>query len=99
LPINLIINLHAHSTDPNHVVNGKDAVESWYDEIKHHVFNAEPKTTGTGHFTQVVWMSSKELGVGVKRNSKGQTFVVCNYSPPGNFIGNYSKNVPPVGGF
>lgn len=29
----------------------------------------------------------------------GQTYVVCNYDPPGNFIGSFSENVPPVGGF
>lgn len=74
-------------------------MDCWYDEIKQHTFGREPKTTGTGHFTQIVWTESKELGVGWKKNSKGQTYVVCNYSPPGNFIGNYAKNVPPLGGF
>lgn len=89
----------SHSSDPSHVVEGKNAVEAWYGEIKDHTFGQEPKTTGTGHFTQVVWKECKELGVGVKKNDKGQTFVVCNYDPPGNFVGSYSKNVPPIGGF
>ena len=26
-------------------------------------------------------------------------FVVANYDPPGNFIGSFAENVPPVGGF
>lgn len=26
-------------------------------------------------------------------------FVVANYDPPGNFIGSFSENVPPIGGF
>lgn len=80
-------------------MQGKDAVDAWYGEIDKHVFGQEPKTTGTGHFTQVVWKTCKELGVGVKKNDKGQTFVVCNYDPPGNYVGNYAANVPPVGGF
>lgn len=88
-----------YSTDPNHVVEGKDPVDSWYDEIKQHKFGMEPRTTGTGHFTQVVWKDCKELGIGVKKNAKGQVFVVCNYNPPGNYIGKYAQNVPPVGGF
>lgn len=88
-----------YSSNPSHVVNGKDAVDAWYKEIEQHTFGQEPRSTGTGHFTQVVWKDSKELGVGVKKNDKGQTFVVCNYSPAGNYVGSYSKSVPPVGGF
>lgn len=87
------------SSDPNHKVNGKDAVDAWYDEIKQHTFNQEPRTTGTGHFTQVVWKECKELGVGVSKNNKGQVFVVCNYDPPGNYVGKFAISVPPVGGF
>lgn len=85
------------STNPNHQVQGKDAVDSWYDEIKQHTFGVEPKTTGTGHFTQVVWSDSTQLGVGMKKNSKGQVLVVCNYDPPGNYVGQYSQKVPPPG--
>ena len=35
-----------------------------------------------GHFTQVVWKSSRELGVGVASNG-GRVLVVANYDPPG----------------
>lgn len=87
------------SSDPSHVVHGKDAVDAWYDEINQHTFGVEPKTTGTGHFTQVIWLDSKELGVGVSKNSKGQVFVVCNYDPPGNYVGQYTQKVPNIGGF
>lgn len=50
-----------------------------------------------GHFSQVVWRDSKELGVAVAKNRNGHIFVVANYSPPGNFIGSFAENVPPVG--
>lgn len=94
-----IFNYTTFSSDPSHRVHGKDAVDAWYDEIKQHTFGVEPKTTGTGHFTQVVWKDSQQLGVGVAKNSKGQVFVVCNYDPPGNYVGQFATKVPQVGGF
>lgn len=84
-----------HTTDPNHEVNGRDAVDAWYNEIKQYTFGIEPKAKGTGHFTQLIWKDSTMLCVGMKKNSRGQVYVVCNYDPPGNYIGEFSKKVPP----
>lgn len=81
------------------VVYGREPVEHWYGEVESHVFYKEPTTLKTGHFTQVVWRDSKELGVGQARSKTGQVVIVCNYDPPGNFIGSFTENVPPVGGF
>lgn len=81
------------------VVKGREPVESWYSEGIKHVFGKEPSTLKTGHFTQIVWRDSRELGVGMARNRSGQIFVVANYDPPGNFIGSFAENVSPLGGF
>lgn len=81
------------------MVHGKDAVDAWYNEISQHVFYREPSSMSTGHFTQVVWKDSRQLGVGMCKNVQGQVFVVANYDPPGNYVGKYSVSVPPVGGF
>lgn len=81
------------------VVHGREPVEHWYGEVESHVFNKEPTTLRTGHFTQVIWRDSKELGVGQAQSKSGQVVIVCNYDPPGNFIGSFSENVPPLGGF
>lgn len=80
-------------------VNGYEPVESWYSEGVNHVFGKEPMTLKTGHFTQIVWRDSRELGVGTAKNRSGQIFVVANYDPPGNFIGSFAENVAPIGGF
>ncbi|MDF1826285.1 MAG: CAP domain-containing protein [Verrucomicrobiales bacterium] len=44
-----------------------------------------------GHYTQMVWRGSTEIGAGkavVQRGQmKGWTVVVCNYNPPGNMVG------------
>ncbi|XP_023341668.1 protein PRY1 [Eurytemora carolleeae] len=71
----------------------KVPVQSWYDEIKKYQFGSEPQSSGTGHFTQVVWKESSELGVGVA-SKDGRVIVVANYNPPGNFMGKFSRNVP-----
>jgi len=76
-------------------LNARAPIQSWYDEIKKHNFSTEPRSTGTGHFTQVVWKGSQELGIGVA-TKEGRTVVVANYYPPGNFVGKYVANVPPL---
>lgn len=51
-----------------------------------------------GHFSQVVWKSSEEMGVGLAKNDH-MCIVVANYSPAGNVIGRHKENVlQPSGG-
>jgi hypothetical protein len=48
-----------------------------------------------GHFTQMVWKGSRELGVGRAVSDNGRrTYVVCNYFPAGNLVGHFEDNVP-----
>jgi hypothetical protein len=42
-----------------------------------------------GHYTQIVWKKSTQIGVG-----KAGECVVIIYSPPGNYKGMYAENVP-----
>lgn len=39
-----------------------------------------------GHFTQLIWRDTKEVGCGVA-NGDNSHFWVCYYTPPGNFVG------------
>ncbi|XP_036000594.1 uncharacterized protein glipr2 isoform X2 [Fundulus heteroclitus] len=77
---------------------GKEAVDAWYGEIKDYDFNKPEHQPGTGHFTQVVWKSSKELGVGLATDGR-TVFVVGQYREAGNNTnpGYYEKNVLPKG--
>ncbi|XP_063065990.1 GLI pathogenesis-related 2 [Engraulis encrasicolus] len=79
-------------------VDGKDAVENWYSEIKDYNFKRPGFQSGTGHFTQVVWKGSKEVGVGLATDGK-TVFVVGQYQPAGNISnpGYFEKNVLPAG--
>jgi uncharacterized protein YkwD len=71
-------------------ITGDYVTNSWYNEIKNYDFNNQGFKQGTGHFTQVVWKSSNQLGCG---HSSG--YVVCNYYPAGNYLGQFERNVFP----
>ena len=48
---------------------------------------------GTGHFTQVVWKNTRDIGIGKAFGKDGRVFVCVNYHPPGNVIGRFKDNV------
>ena len=78
-------------------VTAEKSVKSWYDEIEYYNFN-RPSYQKVGHFTQVVWKGTTQLGCGYA-SSKNEYYVVCNYYEAGNNIGDnmnyYRKNVLP----
>ena len=90
-------NLAYMSTSNPDSVTGKQLVQMWYDEIKNYNFKAGQFGMNTGHFTQLVWASTTAVGAGVARTAKGQIFLVANYSPPGNVVGQFQDNVFPIG--
>jgi len=72
---------------------GTYVTSTWYDEIKDYDYNKNWKDSATGHFSQVVWKGSTDLGVGCTRNEKDQLFVVAHYYPCGNLNTCYIENV------
>ncbi|CEF66858.1 CAP domain-containing protein [Strongyloides ratti] len=73
----------------------KNAVKMWYDEVQYYDFSKQGFTSKTGHFTQLVWKNSKQVGFGITEKN-GIVYVVCRYSPPGNYLGQFEKNVFPA---
>lgn len=67
--------------------------KTWYSEAKKFHFGTE-SIQGSGHFTQIVWKASKEIGVGVA-NKRGKWIVVADFYPPGNVRGHVVANVKP----
>jgi len=41
----------------------------------------------SGHYTQVIWKNTTQVGCGCAVSQSGAFFFVCNYDPPGNYIG------------
>lgn len=67
------------------------SVQAWFDEVD--MYRGDPDSFsysgGTGHYTQLVWAETEELGCGLVQY-KGQgyeTNIVCNYAIAGNFRG------------
>jgi uncharacterized protein YkwD len=71
-------------------------VQYWYDEIKDYSFKNGGFSMQTGHFTQVVWRGTTQVGCGHSQ-CKGMDIWVCEYDPAGNWEGQYKQNVLPPG--
>jgi len=70
-------------------INARHVTDSWAQEGKDYNLQTKKCRNGAicGHYTQMIWKNSKELGCGMAVCAdKGQIWV-CNYNPPGNFIG------------
>ena len=65
-----------------------DAAKAWESEKKLYAGGVLTKENWypAGHYTQMVWRKTSRLGCG-ESICKGMLMVVCNYDPPGNFIG------------
>jgi pathogenesis-related protein 1 len=68
--------------------NAIDAVKAWAGEKS--LYFGEPLSFSNvkrvGHYTQLVWRNTREIGCG-KAECRGRIIIVCNYDPPGNFLG------------
>ena len=73
--------------------SGAYVTKKWYDEIKDYDYSTEVANDDIGHFTQVVWKATKEVGFGFTKNDEGKLFVVANYFPAGNTAGLFHENV------
>ncbi|MEI9952694.1 MAG: CAP domain-containing protein [Pseudomonadota bacterium] len=79
----------------------QQAVSAWASEKTCYTFGALMTTDkcdtacstalhsdGCGHYTQIVWRTSTSVGCGVASCQNGKEDIwICNYSPPGNYVG------------
>ncbi|XP_055704624.1 uncharacterized protein LOC129802664 [Phlebotomus papatasi] len=82
-------------------LTGQEVASYWYSTVRRYNYFKEPRLLHTnvnaGHFTQMVWRSSRYFGVGKATSKTGKIFVVAYYFPPGNLVGAFQQNVlPPI---
>lgn len=73
-----------------------DAITMWYSEVVK--YNYLYPSFGAGHFTQLVWKSSKEYGVSAVYDGKKKVYITMEFDPPGNYLNSYVYNVFPIKG-
>jgi uncharacterized protein YkwD len=67
-------------------------IGAFVDEKQHYVHAAFPQVSNTGrwqdvgHYTQVVWRDTQQVGCAIARGEKDD-FLVCRYWPAGNWVG------------
>ena len=82
-------NLYAAS----HISSYTDAINTWYEEKKYYHYADNSCTAGEqcGHYTQLVWQNASKFGCGKAVYQTGRyegwVLIVCQYTPPGNYIG------------
>ena len=75
-------------------LDGSKGVNMWYDEVSLYDFSQNTFQYAAGHFTQLVWKNSQQLGIGVSQVGDS-VIVVCNYFPAGNYARQFTANVSP----
>ena len=70
----------------------EEMCEAWHNERKNYDYNLNNFQKGTGHFTQLIWKETKEVGFGFI--FKDNNFCgVAYYYPAGNILGEFSENI------
>src|SRR3569833_2229686 len=89
----------AHSGGPygeNIAMGYPDAascVDAWGNERKDYNYDSPDFSEETGHFTQLVWKNSTTVGCGKRLCGTRGWYVLCEYWPRGNVIGQFGEEV------
>jgi uncharacterized protein YkwD len=64
------------------------AVAEWASESQDYTYRNNACNGDCGHYTQLVWRSTREVGCAMAHNSQREIWV-CSYDPPGNYRGEW----------
>ncbi len=63
-----------------------EVVAAWAGEVKDYNYRSNTCSGVCGHYTQIVWADTKEVGCAWAQHGRRQVWV-CEYNPPGNWVG------------
>jgi Cysteine-rich secretory protein family len=81
--------------------NPAEMVGGWIAEKKDYKPGRFPDVSRTGqwadvgHYTQLIWGRTTAVGCAIRANAENE-FLVCRYSPPGNWIGEFATPNQPI---
>jgi hypothetical protein len=89
-------NIYWRFSDPPTDATPQDVVDAWAAELTCYSYDKFPDQCtpvtdvcdSCGHYTAMVWRDTLRVGCGSARCGKAEIWV-CNYDPPGNFVGEY----------
>ena len=66
-----------------------EVVDAWAGEVADYDYDANACAEGAqcGHYTQLVWADTTDVGCGAAECPDGGEVWTCNYDPPGNYVG------------
>jgi len=67
-------------------MSATEAVNGWAAEARGYDIRSNACAGVCGHYTQIVWASTRAVGCAVASNGYRQVWV-CDYDPPGNVVG------------
>ncbi|KAK1782336.1 CAP domain-containing protein [Copromyces sp. CBS 386.78] len=94
--------VHSHGPYGENLALGcsdvSSCVEMWGNERDKYDFSAAKVGEDTGHFTQLVWKNTTDVGCAVRwcqgwNKGNGGWYLVCEYWPRGNVVGSFGSMV------
>jgi pathogenesis-related protein 1 len=63
-----------------------EVVRAWAEEVRDYDYHSNSCHGVCGHYTQIVWGETREVGCAVARAGRREVWA-CEYDPPGNWVG------------
>jgi len=67
----------------------QQVVDAWASEVAFYDYDSNSCDPGEqcGHYTQLVWDTTERVGCAMAECSDGSEIWMCDYDPPGNYVG------------